>query len=221
MSHSPSSTDLRIGIEAAVHMRDSSSAFAFLQRIQHQHQQRQLSENSLDGSVDSSMNLDSGVFYSVMNCALQMGDGVIVQRTFDELKATVGVSGLEPRAWTMLLQVRAQEALFCTFRKKSFVIVWHLTQEFQSYGADGNHRRCVSIIAEMEVLTFACHPHLASCTLYTYLPQACNCPVDAAAYGGLLYACAMSPDVSPPHDWALSTLETMQVLCRYSALTWR
>jgi len=94
MSHSPSSTDLRIGIEAAVHMRDSSSAFAFLQRIQHQHQQRQLSENSLDGSVDSSMNLDSGVFYSVMNCALQMGDGVIVQRTFDELKATVGVSGL-------------------------------------------------------------------------------------------------------------------------------
>jgi hypothetical protein len=108
MSHSPSSTDFRIGIEAAVHMRDSSSAFAFLQRIQHQHQQRQLSENSLDCSVDSSMNLDSGAFYSVMSCASQMSDASIVQRTFDELKATVGVSGLEPRAWVMLLQVRTQ-----------------------------------------------------------------------------------------------------------------
>ena len=41
--------------------------------------------------------------------------------------------------------------------------------------------------------------------------QASNVAVDSAAYGALLTACALSPDASPTHDWALSTLETMQV----------
>ena len=42
--------------------------------------------------------------------------------------------------------------------------------------------------------------------------QAGSVRVDSAALSALLHACALSPDVSPPHDWALSTLETMQVL---------
>jgi hypothetical protein len=53
-------------------------------------------------------------------------------------------------------------------------------------------------------------PHSAPLYL-TRSFQAGSVAVDAAAYGALLLACAMSPDVSPPHDWALSTLETMQV----------
>ena len=78
---------------------------------------------------------------------------------------------------------------------------------FQAYAAQGNHRRCVSIIAEMEVLFLnsTCYK------LCSYPSQASNVAVDSAAYGALLTACALSPDASPPHDWALSTLETMQV----------
>ena len=105
MSHCPSSVDFRIGIDAAVHMRQSSCAFAFLQRIQHYHQQRQMSESSLDHLSGNSVELDSEAFYSVMNCALQTSDCTIVQATFDELKATFGTAGLENKAWIMLLQV--------------------------------------------------------------------------------------------------------------------
>ena len=131
----------------------------------------------------------------------------------------------------------------------------YLTHEFQGHAAEGNHRRCVSIIAEMEVLTFAIvssslHSivlHIesirtskeysfssqtmpldliffrcvaVSSVLRTHLPQASDCGIDAAAYGALLHACALSPEVSPPHDWALSTLETMQVMrnCLLQAL---
>ena len=49
-----------------------------------------------------------------------------------------------------------------------------------------------------------------SCTSHPL--QASSVSVEAKAYGSLLNACVMSLDVSPPHDWALSTLETMQVL---------
>lgn len=105
MSHTPSFADYRIGIEAAVQMRQSSTAFAFLQRIQQYQQQRQLSETSLVDSNDFGMEIDSDAFYSVMTCSLQTGNCALVQRIFDELKATVGVTGLEHKAWIMLLQV--------------------------------------------------------------------------------------------------------------------
>ena len=49
-----------------------------------------------------------------------------------------------------------------------------------------------------------------SCTSHPL--QASSVSVEAKAYGALLNACVVSLDVSPPHDWALSTLETMQVL---------
>ena len=108
MSHCPTVADFRIGIEAAVRMRQSTSAFAFLQRIQHYYQQRQMSESSLDHSLENSVELDSEAFYSVMTCGLQTTDCAIVQTTFDELKATVGLADLENRAWIMLLQVSTQ-----------------------------------------------------------------------------------------------------------------
>ena len=113
MSHSPSSTDFRTGIKAAVQLRQSACAFSFLQRIQAFHQQRQLSESSCDQSVNTVVELDSDVFHSVMTCALQTNDCLIVQRTFDELKATFGATGLEITAWIMLLQVCAQELAHC------------------------------------------------------------------------------------------------------------
>ena len=106
MSHTPSFADYRIGIEAAVQMRQSSTAFAFLQRIQQYQQQRQLSEIPLVDPNDSGIEIDPEAFYSVMTCSLQTGDCALVQRTFDELKATVGVAGLEHKAGIMLLQVR-------------------------------------------------------------------------------------------------------------------
>ena len=105
MSHTPSFADYRIGIEAAVQMRQSSTAFAFLQRIQQYQQQRQLSETPLVDSNDFGMEIDPDAFYSVMTCSLHTGNCALVQRIFDELKATVGVTGLEHKAWIMLLQV--------------------------------------------------------------------------------------------------------------------
>jgi len=117
MGHTPSPSDFRIGITAAAHARASSTAFAFLQRIQHYQQQLRLSEQPRDDDTvdcDDALgaelhaSLNASAFHSVMACALQTGDTAIVQRTFDELKAAVGLQGLEHEAWVMLLQVRAR-----------------------------------------------------------------------------------------------------------------
>ena len=107
MNHAPSSQDFRIGIEAAAETLQSNTAFAFLQRIQNHRQQQQLSENDLDDSAACVTELDSGAFLIVMTCALRTGDCDIVQRTFDELKATVGPANTEYKGWILLLQVHA------------------------------------------------------------------------------------------------------------------
>lgn len=107
MNHAPSFRDFRIGIEAAAEMRQSNTAFAFLQRIQNYRQQQQLSENDLNGSGVCAMELDSEAFITVMTCSSQTGDVEIVQRTFDELKLTFGHESVEHEAWILLLQVLA------------------------------------------------------------------------------------------------------------------
>lgn len=113
MNHAPSSQDFRIGIEAAAESLQSNTAFAFLQRIQNHRQQQQLSENDLDDSAACVTELDSGAFFTVMTCALRTGDCDIVQRTFDELKATVGPANIEYKGWILLLQVHAPMLTNC------------------------------------------------------------------------------------------------------------
>jgi ribulose kinase len=108
MNHSPTPSDYRSGITAAAHLQQSSTAFSFLQRIQHYYQQQQLSESALENVDDFKAELDSEAFHLVAKCALQTGDCAIVQGTFDAFMAAVGAPHLPQEMWIMLLQVTVQ-----------------------------------------------------------------------------------------------------------------
>ena len=134
MDHVPSPADFRTGITAAAQTQASSTALAFLQRIQQYYQQQRLSELPRDDdTVDSDAacmgphaSLNASAFHSVMACALQTGDCAIVQRTFDDLKATVGLSCLEHKAWIMLLQVCVNVGILsCASRRRRLLLCFN------------------------------------------------------------------------------------------------